>query len=110
MRKERKPAIKKEMADIDITDILDLREQIFYNTDPEELYEQYELNRQIKKLLITLTPREEKALRLYFYENRNLTEIGNEFYVTGGRIGNLIAKAIRKCKHPTRAKMIEDFT
>lgn len=56
----------------------------------------------IDKALLTLTPREERIIRLRFFENRTLEYIGERFAVTRDRIRQIEAKALRKLKHPSR--------
>ena len=65
------------------------------------------------KELDTLTPREEKVLRLRFGlddgKARTLEEVGREFNVTRERIRQIEAKALRKLRHPSRSKKLKDF-
>ena len=71
------------------------------------------LKEQISKVLATLTPREEKVLRLRFGledgRQRTLEEVGKEFNVTRERIRQIEAKALRKLRHPGRSKKLRDF-
>ena len=71
------------------------------------------LREQLLGVLDTLTPREEKVLRLRYGlddgKPRTLEEVGKEFNVTRERIRQIEAKAIRKLKHPSRRKRLEDF-
>ncbi len=71
------------------------------------------LREQLKEVLSTLTPREEKVLRLRFGiddgRQRTLEEVGKEFNVTRERIRQIEAKALRKLRHPSRSKKIKDF-
>lgn len=71
------------------------------------------LKEQISKVLSTLTPREEKVLRLRFGledgRQRTLEEVGKEFNVTRERIRQIEAKALRKLRHPGRSKKLKDF-
>ena len=64
-------------------------------------------------MLKTLTPREEKVLRLRFGledgRPRTLEEVGKEFNVTRERIRQIEAKALRKLRHPRRSKKLRDF-
>ena len=64
-------------------------------------------------MLSTLTPREEKVLRLRFGledgRPRTLEEVGHEFEVTRERIRQIEAKALRKLRHPSRSKKLKDF-
>ncbi|MGN0806197.1 MAG: RNA polymerase sigma factor RpoD [Candidatus Coproplasma sp.] len=64
-------------------------------------------------VLSTLTPREEKVLRLRYGVDdgrpRTLEEVGKEFNVTRERIRQIEAKALRKLRHPSRSKHLKDF-
>ncbi len=71
------------------------------------------LKEQLVDVLDTLTPREEKVLRLRFGLDdgraRTLEEVGREFNVTRERIRQIEAKALRKLRHPSRSKKLKDF-
>ena len=71
------------------------------------------LREQLMGVLSTLTPREEKVLRLRFGLDdgraRTLEEVGKEFKVTRERIRQIEAKALRKIRHPSRSKKLKDF-
>ena len=71
------------------------------------------LKEQLMEVLGTLTPREEKVLRLRFGiedgRTRTLEEVGKEFNVTRERIRQIEAKALRKLRHPSRSKKLKDF-
>jgi len=71
------------------------------------------LKEQLVEVLKTLTPREEKVLRLRFGiedgRTRTLEEVGREFNVTRERIRQIEAKALRKLRHPSRSKKLKDF-
>ncbi len=71
------------------------------------------LKEQLMDVLDTLTPREEKVLRLRFGlddgKARTLEEVGREFSVTRERIRQIEAKALRKLRHPSRSKKLKDF-
>lgn len=71
------------------------------------------LKEQLSDVLQTLTPREEKVLRLRFGledgRSRTLEEVGKEFNVTRERIRQIEAKALRKLRHPSRSKKLKDF-
>ena len=68
---------------------------------------------QINQALKSLTPREEKVIRLRFGLDdgrpRTLEEVGKEFNVTRERIRQIEAKALRKLRHPSRAKLLRDY-
>ena len=71
------------------------------------------LKEQLVEVLSTLTPREEKVLKLRFGiedgRTRTLEEVGKEFNVTRERIRQIEAKALRKLRHPSRSKKLKDF-
>ena len=71
------------------------------------------LKEQLSGVLKSLTPREEKVLRLRFGledgRPRTLEEVGKEFNVTRERIRQIEAKALRKLRHPSRSKKLRDF-
>ena len=80
---------------------------------PAEAASQTLLKEQLAEVLKTLTPREEKVLRLRFGledgRPRTLEEVGKEFNVTRERIRQIEAKALRKLRHPSRSKKLRDF-
>ena len=71
------------------------------------------LKEQLSEVLSTLTPREERVLRLRFGledgRSRTLEEVGEVFHVTRERIRQIEAKALRKLRHPSRSKKLKDF-
>ena len=71
------------------------------------------MREQLWDVLNTLTPREEKVLRLRFglddVNQRTLEEVGREFKVTRERIRQIEAKALRKLRHPSRSKKLKDY-
>ena len=80
---------------------------------PAEAASQTLLKEQLADVLKTLTPREEKVLRLRFGledgRPRTLEEVGKEFNVTRERIRQIEAKALRKLRHPSRSKKLRDY-
>ena len=79
---------------------------------PDEAASQILLREQLAEVLKTLTPREEKVLRLRFGLDdgrpRTLEEVGKEFNVTRERVRQIEAKALRKLHQPSRAKKLRD--
>ncbi len=71
------------------------------------------LAEQTRKVLATLTPREEKVLRMRFgigeKADHTLEEVGQDFSVTRERIRQIEAKALRKLRHPTRSRKLKNF-
>ncbi len=82
-------------------------------SEPSEAASFSLLREQLTEVLSTLTPREEKVLRLRFGledgRTRTLEEVGKEFNVTRERIRQIEAKALRKLRHPSRSKKLRDF-
>jgi RNA polymerase primary sigma factor len=82
-------------------------------SEPAEAASYTLLKEQLAEVLSTLTPREEKVLRLRFGiedgRTRTLEEVGKEFNVTRERIRQIEAKALRKLRHPSRSKKLKDF-
>ena len=80
---------------------------------PSEVASHTMLKEQLAEVRSTLTPREEKVLRLRFGledgRSRTLEEVGKEFNVTRERIRQIEAKALRKLRHPSRSKKLKDF-
>jgi RNA polymerase primary sigma factor len=81
--------------------------------NPSEAVINVNLSEQTRKVLSTLTPREEKVLRMRFgigeKSDHTLEEVGQDFYVTRERIRQIEAKALRKLRHPSRAKLLKAF-
>ena len=85
-----------------------------YNaTSPSDMAETNMLKEHLVQVLSSLTPREEKVLRLRYgiddSHPRTLEEVGKEFNVTRERIRQIEAKALRKLRHPNRTKRLKDF-
>ena len=82
-------------------------------SEPSEAASFTLLKEQLVDVLGTLTPREEKVLKLRFGiedgRTRTLEEVGKEFNVTRERIRQIEAKALRKLRHPSRSKKLKDF-
>ena len=82
-------------------------------SEPSEAASFTLLKEQLMDVLSTLTPREEKVLKLRFGiedgRTRTLEEVGKEINVTRERIRQIEAKALRKLRHPSRSKKLKDF-
>ena len=80
---------------------------------PSDAAIDFSLAEQIRKILATLTPREEKVLRMRFgigeKSDHTLEEVGKDFTVTRERIRQIEAKALRKLRHPTRSRKLKTF-
>ena len=83
------------------------------NMSPEEYAENELLKDEISEVLLTLTEREEKVIRLRFGledgKSRTLEEVGQMFGVTRERIRQIEAKALRKLRHPSRSRKLKDY-
>jgi len=81
--------------------------------NPSEAVVNMNLSESTTKVLATLTPREEKVLRMRFgigeKSDHTLEEVGKDFSVTRERIRQIEAKALRKLRHPSRAKKLRSF-
>jgi len=82
-------------------------------TSPSDAVINMNLAEQTRKVLATLTPREEKVLRMRFgigeKSDHTLEEVGQDFEVTRERIRQIEAKALRKLRHPSRSKKLRSF-
>jgi RNA polymerase primary sigma factor len=80
---------------------------------PSENVENASLEEATRKVLATLTPREERVLRMRFgigeLTDHTLEEVGQDFEVTRERIRQIEAKALRKLRHPARSKRLKSF-
>jgi len=83
------------------------------NLSPEEFATNEMLKDEISQVLLTLTEREEKVVRLRFGledgKPRTLEEVGQMFGVTRERIRQIEAKALRKLRHPSRSRKLRDY-
>jgi RNA polymerase primary sigma factor len=81
--------------------------------NPADAVMNINLSEQTRKVLATLTPREEKVLRMRFgigeKSDHTLEEVGQDFFVTRERIRQIEAKALRKLRHPSRSKLLKAF-
>ena len=82
-------------------------------SSPSENVVTHSLEETTRKVLATLTPREERVLRMRFGIGENsdhtLEEVGQNFEVTRERIRQIEAKALRKLRHPSRSKRLSSF-
>jgi len=80
---------------------------------PQDAVMSVTLSEQCREILSTLTPREEKVLRMRFgigeKSDHTLEEVGQDFFVTRERIRQIEAKALRKLRHPSRAKLLKSY-
>lgn len=80
---------------------------------PQDAMMSVNLSEQTRSVLSTLTSREEKVLRMRFgigeKSDHTLEEVGQDFFVTRERIRQIEAKALRKLRHPSRAKRLKSY-
>jgi RNA polymerase primary sigma factor len=80
---------------------------------PADAIVNFNLSEQTRRVLTTLTPREEKVLRMRFgigeKADHTLEEVGRDFDVTRERIRQIEAKALRKLRHPSRSRKLKSF-
>jgi RNA polymerase primary sigma factor len=83
------------------------------NPTPSESIIHGSLMETVRKVLATLSPREERVLRMRFgigeRTDHTLEEVGQDFEVTRERIRQIEAKALRKLRHPSRSKRLNAF-
>lgn len=81
---------------------------------PQDAVASITLSEQTRSVLATLTPREEKVLRMRFgigeKSDHTLEEVGQDFFVTRERIRQIEAKALRKLRHPSRSRLLKSYT
>ncbi len=81
--------------------------------NPVDAVSNVTLSEQTRAILATLTSREEKVLRMRFgigeKSDHTLEEVGQDFFVTRERIRQIEAKALRKLRHPSRAKLLKNY-
>lgn len=84
-----------------------------HDTSPAESVASNDLKERVREVLKTLTPREEKVLKMLFgidvASEHTLEEVGKDFSVTRERIRQIEVKALRKLKHPSRSKKLQSF-
>jgi RNA polymerase primary sigma factor len=83
-------------------------------TSPQEAIVNSNLAENTRRVLSTLSPREEQVLKMRFgigeKANHTLEEVGQDFEVTRERIRQIEAKALRKLRHPSRSNLLKSFT
>ncbi len=99
-----------EEADSSLGDFIEDTKAI----SPQDAVMYITLSEQTRSVLSTLSSREEKVLRMRFgigeKSDHTLEEVGQDFYVTRERIRQIEAKALRKLRHPSRAKLLKSYT
>lgn len=84
-----------------------------HDVSPAESVASNDLKERVREILKTLTPREEKVLKMRFgidvASEHTLEEVGKDFSVTRERIRQIEVKALRKLRHPSRAKKLKSF-
>ena len=68
----------------------------------------FEIKNAITQVLSTLTPREERVIRERFFHGKTLEEVGQQFSITRESIRKYEARALRKLRHPSRARILKE--
>ena len=76
---------------------------------PEDEAILQQLREKIRRVFISLTLREEDVLKLRFFKEKTMADIGKEFYVQKERVRQIEARALRKLRHPSRSKFLKEF-
>jgi len=99
--------------DIEFTRAAEEMPDIFYQqsllieqSTPEQTLATKEMYERLHSILSSLSPRQERMLRMYFFEGMNFTEIAKEFSITSSRVGAIFATTLRLLRHPSRANRI----
>ena len=83
------------------------------DVSPADTVASNDLKERVREILKTLTPREEKVIKMRFgidvASEHTLEEVGKDFSVTRERIRQIEVKALRKLRHPSRSKKLESF-
>ena len=97
-----------EVAQPKIPTDWELLKEFHDETDPRDICERHLLEDFVRKLLKTLSERERKVLYCRFWLTMPLEEVGELFNISGNRVRQLEAKALRKLRHPSRMDTIPD--
>jgi len=84
-------------------------EELDGTVEMENELDLFELKDALRKVLLKLTPREERIVREVIFNQKTFNEIGQDMRVSGGRIGQIFAKALWKMKKPKIKELLEDF-
>jgi RNA polymerase sigma factor (sigma-70 family) len=79
---------------------------LYLPAGPEEAFCKQDVEKVINDVLHTLSPREEQIIRRHIMEDETLDKIGEDFAVSGQRIGEIYNKALAKMRHPVRARVL----
>jgi RNA polymerase sigma factor (sigma-70 family) len=84
-------------------------EELDGTVEMENELDLFELKDALRKVLLKLTPREERIVREVIFNQKTFNEIGQDMRVSGGRIGQIFAKALWKMQKPKIKELLEDF-
>jgi RNA polymerase sigma factor (sigma-70 family) len=85
------------------------RQAIAMATDPYQLAARADMAKNIHKLLSSLPYREQKVLRMRFFENASLQDVADEFDITRERVRQIEGRALAKLRHPSTSGHMRDF-
>lgn len=106
---------KIKVRDIEFSTVADNLPDGFYLDAPEtpmlpnEMLERKQLSERIEHVFLSLSPREEAVLRMRFFEEMDLKEIGEKFGIHKETVRQIEAKALRKLRHPSKARKLRGF-
>lgn len=106
---------KVKIRDIVVTGSVEKMPSYFLNNDIPpvltgmDFNEKIELQKQIKKVMLSISPREEKVLMMRFFEDKTLEEVGRALGIGPARIRQIEAKGLRKLRRPSSSKYLKEF-
>lgn len=102
--------IKKNKSELELSEeeVYQISLEIEGHKTPEELVQDTEKKEVLQHAISTLTPRQERIIKMYFYEDKTIAEIATTEGVTTERIRQIINRALRILRHPLRAKKLKE--
>jgi transcriptional regulator with XRE-family HTH domain len=101
--------VVRQISAVDLEIMLSADQRRRLSESSDDLLDQKRLVPEIRKALKSLTARERVILERRFYGDRTLSEIGEEQGISGHRVRQIEAKALRKLRHPSRSKILSEF-
>jgi RNA polymerase sigma factor (sigma-70 family) len=76
---------------------------------PEEIFRIEEAKKEIDKILLTLSPREQLVIRRHIMDGETLEEIGQDLHIDRSRVGHITAKALQRLRDPRNSRKLQKF-